>query len=455
VRSRILLLAAAAFAAFAAFPLFPALVCGGAARAAAPPTLLPVAPLDPGGEDWEGLAQFVRLAQKELGTKRALAEPRLELGGLTGEDAIVLVHPDGPIEPEELSAFMAAGGRVVLLDDYGTGSGLLAHFGIRRVPLPRRPAQMLRNNPALAIAEPVGTHAGLRGAAHVVTNHATGLSSPSGTKILPLLAVRAQGEPDGLLAAEVTVGRGRLLVVGDASIAMNSMLRYPGNRALASALIRYAGTKSPLDGHEAHEGTVYILANNAALKGSFVRGPSVASAMRRAFAETIEGLRRGMPPSASYLAAVLMGLSVVLWTGTRAGRTHKPKMPRFVRPIPVAVQGGIAGRAASLCAPGASRVVALLELKNALEEQLAVRLGLERAVPHGELVAKARVRGLLGEESARELSALFARLNVLEVMALRGRRAPPWRLRDREVRRIAERVRDLVATMNAARHVRV
>jgi len=448
VRARILHLAAAAFM---AFPLFP-FVYAGAARAAAPRTLLP---LDPGGEDWEGLAQFVRLAQKELGPKRALAEQRLELGVLRGEDAIIVVHPDGPLEAEELSAFMAAGGRVVLLDDYGTGSGLLARFGIRRVPLSRHPVQMLRDNPALAIAEPVGTHAGLPGAEHVVTNHATGLSTLSGNKILPLLTVRAQGEPDGLLAAEVTVGRGRLLVVGDASIAMNSMLRYPGNRALASALIRYAGTNSPLDGHEAHEGTVHILANDVALKGSFVGGPTVAGAMRHAFAETIDALRRGMPPSASYLAAVLMGLSVVLWTGTRAGRTHKPKLPRFVRPIPVAVQGGIAGRAASLCAPGASRVVALLELKNALEEQLAVRLELERAVPHGELVAKARMRGLLGEESAQELSALFARLNVLEGMALRGRRAPPWRLRPREVKRLAQRVRDLVATMNAARHVRV
>jgi hypothetical protein len=313
---------------------------------------------------------------------------------------------------------------------------------------------MLRNNPALAIAEPVGTHAGLQSAAHVVTNHATGLSSPSGDKLLPLLAVRAQSEPDGLLAAEVTVGRGRLFAVGDASIAMNSMLRYPGNRALASALIRYAGTKSPSFGHE---GTVHILANDATLRGSFVQGPTVASAVRHALAETVDALRRGMPPSASYLAAVLMGLSVVLWTGTRAGRTHKPKMPRFVRPIPVAVHGGIAGRAASLCAPGASRVVALLELKNALEEQLAVRLGLERPAPHGELVAKARARGLLGEAGAQELSALFARLSALEVVALRGRRAPPWRLRlrDREVSSIAQRVRDLVATMNVARHDRV
>src|SRR5258708_25754443 len=90
-----------------AFPLFP-FVYAGAARAAAPRTLLPV---DPGGEDWEGLAQFVRLAQKELGPKRALAEQRLELGVLRGEDAIIVVHPDGPLEAEELSAFMAAGGR--------------------------------------------------------------------------------------------------------------------------------------------------------------------------------------------------------------------------------------------------------------------------------------------------------------------------------------------------------
>ena len=417
-----------------------ALLIAGAAGAA---------PLDPGGEDWEGLAQFVRIAQKELGAKRVVVAPRLELERLTAADALIIVHPEGSLEGEELAAFMSAGGRVVLLDDYGTGGAFLARFGIRRVPLPHRPSQMLRDNPALAIAEPISAHAGIQNAAHLVTNHATGLS---GDGILPLFAVHAQNEPDGLLAAEVPVGRGRLLAVGDASIAMNSMLRFPGNRALASALVRYAGTGGAALGRE---GTVYFLANDAPAKGSFGQGPTLASTARQALAEIIDTLRRGMPPSALYLAAVLLGLGVVFWTGTRAGKTHRPKMPRFVRPIPVSVQGGVAGRAASLCAPGASRVVALLELKNALEEQLAVRLGLERAAPHGELVAKARARGLLGEESARQLSALFAKLAGLDVLVLRGRRAPPWRLRNREVQAIAQSVGQLVATMNAARHDRV
>src|SRR5260370_8958864 len=88
-----------------AFPLFP-FVYAGAARAAAPRTLLP---LDPGGEDWEGLAQFVRLAPKELGPKRALAEQRLELGGRRGEDAIIPVHPEGPLGAGELSRFLPLG----------------------------------------------------------------------------------------------------------------------------------------------------------------------------------------------------------------------------------------------------------------------------------------------------------------------------------------------------------
>jgi Domain of unknown function (DUF4350) len=434
-----------------------ALLIAGAAQAQAPLLSLPLdrpaqpldRPLDPEAEGWEGLAQFVRIAQKELGPKRVRVEQWVELGRLTGADALIIVHPESALAAEQLAAFMMAGGRVVLLDDYGTGRDVLAHFGIRRVPLPQRPTQMLRNNPALAIAEPVSAHAGIQNAAHLVTNHATGLS---GTGILPLLAVHAESEPDGLLAGEVAVGRGRLLALGDASITMNSMLRFPGNRALASALVRYAGTGSPAVGLE---GTVYVLANDVALNGTFGEGPTLTGAARHALAEIIGTLRRGMPPSAAYLAAVLLGLSVVLWTGTRAGRTHRPKMPRFVRPIPVAVQGGVAGRAASLYAPGASRVVALLELKNALEEQLAVRLGVERAAPHGELVAKARARGLLGEESARQLSELFARLGSLEAMALRGRRAPPWRLRDPEVKGIAQSVRDLVATMNAARHDRV
>ena len=53
---------------------------------------------------------------------------------------------------------MRAGGRVVMLDDFGRGDSLLRHFGMERVPSPRRPAESLRHNPQLALAEPASAH---------------------------------------------------------------------------------------------------------------------------------------------------------------------------------------------------------------------------------------------------------------------------------------------------------
>jgi len=301
------------------------------------------APFDPRGEDWEGLSEFVRIAQGEVGASRVVLTSTLDMRKLKRSDALILVHPERPLDAGELSAFMHGGGRVVLLDDYGTGDGLLAHFSIRRVPLPARPARMLRSNPAFAIAEPASAHPAVGSAAHVVTNHATGLERPA---LSPLLVVRGDGEPDVLLAIAGAVGRGRFVAVGDASVVINAMLRYPGNRELAAALVRYAGEDDPGDGGDGggggggRGGDLYVLANGFATTGTFAGGSGLEGAAdraRHAAEETLETLRRdGLPPLVAYLAALAIGLGVALWTGTRAARSRGPWVPRFARPAPLA-----------------------------------------------------------------------------------------------------------------------
>jgi hypothetical protein len=401
--------------------------------------------LDPRGQDWEGLSQLVTIARTELGKERVVVTPKLDLGDLDRADAILMVHPTRTLKAEDLSAFMHAGGRVVLLDDYGTGDGLLAHFAIRRVPLPQRPAEMLRGNPSLAIAEcdlTAGGHPAVSGVSQVVTNHATGLSHPA---LSPVLVVRGDGEPDVLLALAGSVGQGRFLAVGDSSIPMNAMLRYPGNRALSLALIRYA-TEDPVSNSPG--GKLYVVANDFEISGAFGAQSGLggaAGAARRIVAETLDGLRRdGMPPLLAYLAALAVGLGVLFWASTRAGKTHKPSVPRFVRAVPVASQGGVAGHAATVGAPGAARAMVMLELKSALEEQLATRLGLERTPSHDELVRAARMAGLLGADDARALASLLATFARVETMLAARRRAAVERLRDGDVIAVAARVRDLL-----------
>jgi len=388
------------------------------------------------------------MARDELGAQRVVITSTLDLSQLRREDALLLVHPERNLDADELSAFMRAGGRIVLLDDYGTGDGLLARFGIRRVPLPGRPAEMLRGNPSLPIAEVAGSHEVVRDLSRVVINHGTGLDHPA---LSPLLVVRGEGEPSVVVAMTGVVGRGRLLAVGDSSVAINEMMRYPDNRAFAASLLRYA-TEDAAWGPRG--GKLYLLVGDFETTGEFGDGSTAGGAygeVRRALVDALETLRReGMPPLAAYLAALVVGLGVVVWTSARAGKTHKAATPRFVRPVPVIAHGGVAGRAAVLAAPNTSRVLALLELKSALEEELATRLGLDRTLPHEELVSRLRAANLVDAAAAHELSKLLAMLARMETMLATRRRGAVERVRDRDVLAIAEQARELLATVGAA-----
>ena len=167
---------------------------------------------------------------------RVVSTARLDLHALTPADGVVIIHPERSLDVEGYARFLKAGGRLVLLDDYGTGDALLAHFGMDRVPMPAHPLESLRGNPSFAIAEPASMHPVVSDVARVVTNHATGIKHPD---LTPVLEVRAVSGPPVLVAVAGAVANGRLLAVGDASIVMNSMLRYAGNKMFARNLLHY------------------------------------------------------------------------------------------------------------------------------------------------------------------------------------------------------------------------
>jgi hypothetical protein len=315
---------------------------------------------------------------------------------------------------------------------------------------------MLRNNPSLAIAEPASPHPAVRGVAHVVTNHATGLYHPSLSRLLVVHGARdeAGSEEDVLLAVAGSVGQGRLLALGDGSVAINAMMRYPGNRALCTALIRYA-TEDETGG--TRDGKLYIVSNDFETSGSFGGDAGqdagfggLVSQVRRRIVEALEMLRNeGMPPVAAYLLAIAGGLGIVAWVSTRAGKTHRATSARYARPAPTSEQGGVAGRAALVGAPGTSRLLAMLEWKSALEEDLATRLGFDKVPGPADLVVAARARGMLSDAQAAELSALLARLARLETMLELQRRGAGNRVRDADVLALSARVRALLDAAHA------
>lgn len=411
------------------------------------------APFDLLGTDWEGCSDFLRAARDELGDGRIVATDKLDYGALTPKDSVILLHPEKKLDVGSLTAFMHAGGRVIMLDDFGTGDELLEHFDLERIAAPDHPQQTLRHNPALAIAVPAGVHAVVSDVDRVVTNHATGLKHPN---LSPVLKIESADGPshDVLVAVAGQVTNGRLLVVGDPSIVINSMLRYPGNKAFAKGLVRYAGDD---DTWGRRGGRVFILSGAFDQSGTFGEASESGSLREklRSIADAMNEIRReGAPPIASFSFAALVGLGIVWWVWKNAARTHQPTPPRFTKAIPLAAQGGVAGHAAVLSAPKTTRALAMLELKSALEEELGMLVGLDRNAGHDALAARVAGAGLLDSGRIAELKALLLRMANIETMVLSRQASSFGKIPDSEVVVTAKTVRELLEVARKAAHER-
>ncbi|MDF2692558.1 MAG: hypothetical protein K0S65_941 [Labilithrix sp.] len=404
------------------------------------------APFDLAGSDWEGGTELVRLARAELGAARVTATTQIDFTDLKPEDGLILLYPERSLDVDELTKFMRAGGRVILLDDFGRGESLLLNFGMKRVPSPRQPAESLRHNPQLALAEPASAHPVVADVNRVVTNHPTGLGHPD---LSPVLKIRAaSGEPDVTVAVAGAVGQGRLLAVGDPSIVMNSMLRYSGNKTFARGLVRYAVDS---DAWGKRGGRLFIAAGNFDQKGAYGGEQSFLSEWFRDLKDLLDQIRKeGLPSILAWGASIALGLALVVWVGSRAGRLHKPIVPRFIRRIPAVAQGGVAGHAAVIGAPQTTRVLAILELKSALEEQLTTMLGLSKVPGHQELLAQITERRLLDAEGVHTLRRLLLRMSNVETMVVFQRSGGMVQsVRDNEVVSMGRTVKQLLDAARA------
>src|SRR5262249_44708017 len=147
---------------------------------------------------------------------------------------------------------------------------------------------------------------------------------------------------------------------------------------------------------------------------------------------------------------IALGLALVIWVGSRAGRLHKPIIPRFVRRVPTVAQGGVAGHAAVIGAPQTTRVLAVLELKSALEEQLTTLLGMSKVPGQQELLNQISARGLLDAEGVVALRRVLLRMSNVETMVVFQRSGGMVQaVRDNEVVSIARTVKMLLDTAHA------
>lgn len=333
---------------------------------------------------WEGCSELLDIARTELGAAHVVPLAVVDWEQVRPEDGVLALHPLQAMDADETAAFMKAGGRLAIIDDYGRGDDTLRRFHIERASPPSRPAQALRNRPALAIAEPVidvvagrstGPHPVVANVQKLVTNHPTGLVHPN---LSPVLQIRAIGEPDVIIAVAGQVGKGRLFAMSDPSALMNQMLRYPGNRAFAAGLVRYLIDD---DGPMLRKGRLFIVANRFDEHGAFGGQTTMRKELDSATSSLADALaearRNGFPPWLHVALAVILIGGAAVWAMRAAARTYKSPLPRYARRVPLIAQGGAAGRFAMLAAPSSARGLTLLELKSALSEAVALRFNVE------------------------------------------------------------------------------
>jgi hypothetical protein len=360
---------------------------------------------------WEGASELLALARERLGQERVVPSARLDYSVITPKDGVLVLHPELELDADQLSAFLAAGGRLAILDDYGSGSGVLARYRIHRIQAPLRPAESLRENPNLAIASPaVQAVAGQEQNRHpivarverLVTNHPTALTHPN---LTPVLTIAAVGEPDAALAVTgIIAGRGRLFAMGDPSAVMNLMLRYPGNRAFAGGLVDYLVED---DSWGRRGGKLYVLSNRFSQAGRFAKARGLAGQMTEAADGAREALDawhdEGIPAWLALALAVIAAAAGLAWALFYALRSYRQLAPRYASPTPPLMQGGLPGRAAVLGADTTDRALVLVELDGLFADELAVRAGL----PPGSSAEQSLA--VLGERGARASVLLRAR----------------------------------------------
>lgn len=368
--------------------------------------------------DWEGTSELLDLARAELGRGRVEVVGTLDYGKLDPADGILVLHPTVDIDANQMDAFLEAGGRLALLDDRGRATSYLGRYRIQRVEAPLRPAQTLRGNPNLPIAVPVlqevagqeqSRHPTMRDVERIALNHPTALTHE---KLTPVLEIPAMGEPNATLALTGVIKRGRVFAMGDPSALINLMLRYPGNRTFARHLVQYL-----LDREDRPDrtGKLYILANDFAQRGHFGGNRGALGEVLDAAAGLREALRSagdsGLTATvALVLAAVALAVALA-WSLEHALRAYRRYVPRYAVGESLLAMGGVAGRAALLAAPATDRALVVAELRSALAEALAERLGTDARAASARLMEEVKAKNVLGQAALRDLFDLLAELD--------------------------------------------
>lgn len=316
-----------AIAAHAGLLLAASIVAATALLAPVGASAQPLADYDPGNEEWNGLSDFVALADA-LGAPMKVEEV-LDWDAVETSEPLIFVYPSQQIDVESFARFVIEGGRVIIADDFGKSERLLERLEITRVApspgnLPHE--NFVDGNSALPELRPRGRHPLLPGVERVVANHPSVISNIGG----PVVSFDAGGG----LVYDMNLGKGKVIVVSDASLFINQMLGVADNSDFARNAITYA-CDDPLTCQPRlftktfeEKGSYGIGADNAEIHDS-------VESFNEALAEALEKIpAREFLYWVSLLIAIGLGAYLVTVFPLRGTRRYSAYVTDFIGSIP-------------------------------------------------------------------------------------------------------------------------
>jgi hypothetical protein len=387
-----------------------------ATTARAAPILDDSADYNPRSQAWNGMANFVGLAEG-MGFE-VTPVSALEWSDLSADDILFLIYPLQRVDPNRLGAFVQAGGNVVIADDFGDGKDAMAGLGLLRADTVTPRTRYYRNLSYAPIATARSDHPVAKDVGEVVTNHPAALTHIEGATTVVAFddgtAVVAAGER----------GSGKFVAISDPSIFINRMQQFPGNVQLAANLLTYLGRNQ----HARH---VVLLRGDVAMSGDprpYIDDPSAGNlgrsiadlngwlSERRAWLLT-PGAMKGL---AAALAVVLLALAVFALP-IRRGQKIDGAWLRFNRPTRRDEPHGLVTSADTGIAPLLVVACVLRDQVQRLLADVTRRPEPIYTMPEAELVAV--VSSVRGTGAGLALARVYRRLRALPS---RGQAAAPW-----------------------------
>lgn len=213
----------------------------------------------PFNADWNGASEL-REEATTVGADPVVLRSTTGYEDLSGDDVAVVLSPEDPYttaEVERVQRFVDAGGTLVVAEDTGVGGNeLLAGVGARaRVDGPvLRDERVHYRAPALPVANDVKDRPSTEGVRRLTLNYGTAVR-PNGATVLVRTSSYAYLDENGNerpdeaerlrrypVATVERVGAGRVMVLGDPSLAVNAMVDRGGNRQFFRNVFANAGS---------------------------------------------------------------------------------------------------------------------------------------------------------------------------------------------------------------------